>query len=118
GSTTTIGTWTPSGAGATFTVTVNGVTTVNTTVPATAALGRLVAYGNLGDDNISLVKNGSKMLAVPAYLFGDGGNDSLEAAGSSGNNFLVGGTGNDKLFGGARPGIFVGRGAAGPLTGR
>jgi hypothetical protein len=108
GVTTTIGTWTPSGGGATFTVTVNGVQTVNTPVASPATLGRVVAYGNLGDDKISVVKNGNKMLAVPAYFFGDGGIDSLDASGSSGNNVLVGGTGNDKLFGGSGRDILVG----------
>jgi hypothetical protein len=108
GGTTTIGTWTPSGSAATFTVTVNGVTTVNTSVPATATLGRLVAYGNAGDDNISVVKNGNKMLAVPAYLFGGDGNDTLDVSGSSGNNVLVGGAGNDKLFGGSGRDILIG----------
>jgi len=115
GGTTTIGTWTPSGSGATFTVTVNGVTTVNTTVPATATLGRVVAYGNLGDDNISVAKNGNKMFTVSAYLFGDGGNDTLDVSGSSGNNILVGAAGNDKLSGGSGRDILIGGGGTDTL---
>src|SRR5207302_8408830 len=98
---TTIGTFTPNGSGAQFTVTVNGVTTVNTVVGAPATLGRLIAYGNAGDDNISVVKSGSNLLGVAAYLFGGDGNDNLRAGGRNANSVLVGGAGSDKLFGGA-----------------
>jgi Ca2+-binding RTX toxin-like protein len=48
------------------------------------------------------------MLAVPAYIFGDGGNDNLDAGGSNANNVVVGGSGNDKLFGGAGRDILIG----------
>jgi hypothetical protein len=108
GGTTTIGTFTPSGSGATFTVTVNGLLMVNTTVSAPATLGRLVAYGNAGDDRISVAKNGNKMLAVSAYLFADGGNDTLDVSGSAGNNVLVGSAGNDTLSGGGGRDILIG----------
>jgi len=91
------------------------VTTVNTTVPATATLGRVVAYGNLGDDNISVAKNGNKMFTVSAYLFGDGGNDTLDVSGSSGNNILVGAAGNDKLSGGSGRDILIGGGGTDTL---
>src|SRR5207248_1110739 len=90
--------YTPSGSGATFTVTVNGVTTVNTSVAAPATLGRLIAYGNAGDDDISVVKSGPTLLAVPAYLFGDAGNDNLDAGGRTASNDLVGGAGLDWFF--------------------
>src|SRR5262249_9477206 len=63
--------------------------------------GHLVVYGQAGDDTIKLQPatiNGKTMyVTAPALLFGDGGNDTLNTAGSSGNNVLEGGAGDDAL---------------------
>jgi len=40
-------------------------------------------------------------LAVPAFLFGGDGNDTLDAGGGTANNVLVGGAGADVLTGGS-----------------
>jgi len=106
GGTTTVGTFTSSGSGGP----VHGdrQRRDNRQYHRSTGLGRLVAYGNGGDDDISVVKSGSTFLAVPAYLFGGDGNDNLDAGGSTANNVVVGGTGSDKLFGGSGRDILIG----------
>jgi len=59
---------------------------------AAASIGHIVAYGQAGDDTISL--NGT---SIPATVFGGDGNDTL--IGSTGNDWLFGENGNDRLLG-------------------
>ena len=56
---TTVGTFTPTGSSAQFTVTFNGAAVQSLTVPAPASLARVIAYGQAGDDNVSVTRNGS-----------------------------------------------------------
>jgi hypothetical protein len=109
GTDVTVGTFTPSaGGGSQFTVTFNGATILSQTVPAPVTLVRVAAYGQAGDDSISVNSGPSGMFAVSAYLFGGDGDDTLDARGSIANNVLVGGAGNDKLWGGAGRDILIG----------
>ena len=56
--------------------------------------GRLIAYGQDGNDDIQV----SGGIMLPAWLYGDAGNDRLK--GGAGNDVLIGGTGDDLLVGG------------------
>jgi hypothetical protein len=74
--------------------------------------GYIVVYGQAGDDTIKLqaaVINGTTVyVTAPAFLFGDAGNDTLDASGSSANNVLVGGAGNDVLQAGGGRDLLIG----------
>lgn len=58
-----------------------------------SATERAVVYGQAGNDNLQA----HKKLALPVWLFGEGGNDTLK--GGAKHDVLLGGPGNDKLFG-------------------
>ena len=60
--------------------------------------GRLLAFGQAGDDIIQLAGG----LGLSAWLYGDAGNDRLKSG--AGDDVLLGGDGEDHLDGGARPG--------------
>jgi Ca2+-binding RTX toxin-like protein len=47
-------------------------------------------------------------VTAPAFLFGDDGNDTIDASGSSANNVLEGGAGNDMLRGGSGRDLLIG----------
>src|SRR5262249_24680266 len=47
-------------------------------------------------------------VTVPAALFGDAGNDTLDARGSTANNILIGGAGTDTLQGGSGRDLLIG----------
>ena len=64
--------------------------------------GRIVAYGQDGDDTI-VVGGG---ISRSAWLFGGAGNDRLK--GGAGNDVLVGGEGNDVLMGGDGRNLLIG----------
>ena len=74
--------------------------------------GHIVVYGQAGDDTIKLQTatiNGQTVYVTrPAFLFGDDGNDTLDASGSSANNVLQGGAGNDTLQAGSGRDLLVG----------
>jgi hypothetical protein len=74
--------------------------------------GHLIVYGQAGDDTLKLqpaVINGATVyVTAPALLFGDDGNDTLDASDSSANNVLEGGAGNDTLRGGSGRDLLVG----------
>jgi ELWxxDGT repeat protein/VCBS repeat-containing protein len=73
--------------------------------------GRLVVHGLAGNDDIQADGN----VAIPLWLYGDGGNDRLK--GGSGNNVLLGGDGDDLLVGGSNRDILIGGRGADRLVG-
>jgi Ca2+-binding RTX toxin-like protein len=71
-----------------------------------ATIGRLVVYGQAGNDDIHV----DGCISNPAWLFGDGGNDRLK--GGAGHDILLGGDGDDLLVAGNGRDLLVGgRGA-------
>jgi hypothetical protein len=74
--------------------------------------GRLVVYGQAGDDTIKLqtasISGVTTYVTAPAFLFGDDGDDTINTAGSSANNVLEGGAGNDTLQAGGGRDLLVG----------
>lgn len=64
--------------------------------------GRIVAYGQDGDDTIVVGSD----ITRSAWLFGGAGNDTLK--GGSGNDVLVGGDGNDTLIAGSGRDLLIG----------
>ncbi|MBI3409319.1 MAG: Ig-like domain repeat protein [Planctomycetes bacterium] len=96
----------------TLNVTVNGASLGNF-----HPTGHIIGYGQAGDDSISLMTNkvstgGGKPTTVyvtlPAALFGNDGNDTINGSGSKANNVLLGGAGADTLTGGAGRDIIIG----------
>jgi Ca2+-binding RTX toxin-like protein len=83
--------------------------------------GHLIVYGQAGDDTITLrtatVNGKTVSVSTPAFLFGDGGNDTLNAQGSTANNVLEGGAGNDTLQAGSGRDLLVGGTGADVLRG-
>jgi Ca2+-binding RTX toxin-like protein len=72
----------------------------------------IVAYGQAGDDIIELQK---AAISGPTYsitqlavLYGDDGNDTLDARNSGGSAILLGGAGNDTLYGGNSRDVLIG----------
>lgn len=75
---------------------------------------RLVAYGGDGNDVIQVAGS----INLSAWLYGDGGDDLLNAGNASpGGNLLFGGDGNDALQGGSGRDIMIGGQGADKLTG-
>jgi hemolysin type calcium-binding protein len=62
----------------------------------------IVVYGQAGDDKITV----ASQIDIPAYLFGDDGDDELNAGG--GPTTLVGGDGDDDLEGGDARNVLIG----------
>jgi hypothetical protein len=87
-----------------YTVVVNG-STIGTTYKPT---GHIIVYGGAGNDTITLARNGSNFVTIPAFLFGGDGDNTLDASGSTANNVLVGGSGNDALHDGSGFNILIG----------
>jgi hypothetical protein len=75
-----------------FTVRINGVSYDKYQVT-----GHVFVYTQGGNDTVTYQTQTSD---VPAFLFAGGGNDTLNATGSSANNVLVGGSGQDLLVSG------------------
>ena len=73
--------------------------------------GRLVAYGQAGDDFIQVAGG----LSLSAWLYGGDGNDQLHDGG--GNDVLLGGAGNDQLHGGQGLDLLLGGLGADDLVG-
>jgi uncharacterized delta-60 repeat protein len=80
-------------------VNVNGVN-----APLVATTGRVVVYGNDGNDLIQV----SSSVKVPVELYGGAGIDALK--GSSGNDIIIGGDGIDLLVGGSGRDLLIGDG--------
>jgi Ca2+-binding RTX toxin-like protein len=88
-------------------VTINGVAQ-GTFLPT----GHIIAYSQTGTDSVRLasarIRNRTTYITAPAMLFAGGGNDTLDASGSTAANVLEGGAGNDSLIGGRGPDLLVG----------
>src|SRR5262249_33558735 len=94
-------------AGGKVKVVVNGQNFGNFTVS-----GTVVVYGQAGDDPIQVLTSGGNSIQRPVQLFGDDGNDTLDARAAPQGAILVGGAGNDLLYGGSgRDLLFGGLGA-------
>src|SRR5262249_1691352 len=87
-------------------VTINGVSQ-----GVFAPTGRLLAFGQAGDDDIQV----SGSIGNAAWLYGDAGNDRLK--GGAGYNILQGGADNDVLLGGSSRNLLIGGLGADQLTG-
>jgi Ca2+-binding RTX toxin-like protein len=77
-------------SGANTTVTINAVL-----VGSFAPTGRIVVFGQAGNDNVTIAST----ITRNAWLYGDDDNDTLTAGG--GNDVLIGGAGTDSQVGGA-----------------
>jgi hypothetical protein len=90
----------------TLKVTLNGAMSV-----APLPTGRIIVIGGEGDDDIQIAGT----VGSPVWLYGDAGNDRLNA-GNSGS-LLIGGNGNDELLGGAGRDVMIGGNGADKLIG-
>ncbi|WP_392533892.1 DUF4347 domain-containing protein [Nostoc sp. C117] len=68
-----------------------------------STIGRIIIYGNAGDDTITV---NSDLGAINAVIFGDVGNDTIR--GGIGNNLIDGGNDNDTIYGGIDKDILLG----------
>ena len=73
--------------------------------------GRIIAYGLAGNDDIQVAGG----VTHQAWLYGDSGNDRLNAG--NGGSLLFGGDGNDQLIGGGGRDIMIGGNGADSLLG-
>jgi Ca2+-binding RTX toxin-like protein len=96
----------PGTTAGTLSVIFNGVSTV---VPRPS--GRIIISGGDGDDNLQIAGS----VGSPAWLYGDSGNDRLNAG--AGGSLLIGGAGNDQLLGGSGRDVMVGGSGADYLIG-
>jgi len=80
-----------------------------TNVPAT--VGRILVYGQAGNDYIQVGHN----VVTPAFLYAGNGNDTL--IGGGGPDVMVGGSGNDILVGGSSRNILIGGAGSDVLIG-
>jgi Ca2+-binding RTX toxin-like protein len=85
-------------------VVVNGATVGEFARTGSAGtIGRVIVYGNDGNDTITIYTD---LAALTAVLYGDAGNDTLR--GGNGTNVIDGGDGDDNLFGGAAADLMFG----------
>ena len=74
--------------------------------------GRIFVYGQAGVDTIRLamssIGGGTVPIAAPAMLFGEDGNDTIDATGSTASSILIGGNGNDTLTAGSGGSLLLG----------
>jgi Ca2+-binding RTX toxin-like protein len=74
--------------------------------------GHIIAYGQAGNDTFrettQRIRGRTVFISAPALFFAGGGNDTLDASGSTAGNVLVGGAGNDSLIGGQGRDILIG----------
>jgi autotransporter-associated beta strand protein len=96
----------PGSNSSTLKVTFNGV---STTIAKPS--GRIIVTGGNGDDNIQI----AGAIANPVWLYGDAGNDRLNAG--NGGSLLIGGDGNDQLLGGGGRDVMIGGEGADHLVG-
>lgn len=92
--------------GSNLQVMLNGA---KTDVPAT--VGRILVYGQAGNDYIQIGHN----VVAPAFLYAGNGNDTL--IGGGGPDVMVGGSGNNLLMGGFSRNILIGGSGSDVLIG-
>jgi Ca2+-binding RTX toxin-like protein len=80
-------------------------------VAAFAPIGRLVASGGPGNDDIQV----SGSISLSAWLYGEDGNDRLK--GGAGNDVLIGGAGDDLLVGQSGRDLLIGGTGADRIVG-
>ena len=90
----------PADAAGDINVNVNG-TSLGNFKPS----GRILVYGQAGNDVIQLASQKTKgttyYITAPALIYGGGtGNEDLSAAGSTANNVIIGGGGKNQITGG------------------
>jgi Ca2+-binding RTX toxin-like protein len=93
-------------------VRVNGVDEGTFNDPA---ILRVVAFADEGNDIVTADSIGTPLLEVPAYLYGQGGNDIVRGADDS--DVLLGGTGNDIVMGNRGRDLLIGGDGADLLIG-
>jgi uncharacterized delta-60 repeat protein len=96
----------PGSNSSTLKVKINGVSTV-----VAKPSGRIIVTGGAGDDEIHF----AGAIANPGWLYGDAGNDKLNAG--NGGSLLIGGDGNDDLKGGNGRDIMIGGQGADKILG-
>jgi Ca2+-binding RTX toxin-like protein len=96
----------PGSSSSTLKITFNGVSTV-----VAKPTGRIIVTGGAGDDNIQI----AGAVSNPAWLYGDAGNDRLNAG--NGGSLEIGGDGNDQLLGGGGRDVMIGGNDADSLIG-
>jgi hypothetical protein len=105
------------------TTTVNAVkVTINGAVQGTfTPAGQVIVHAQDGGDAVTFAsvkqQGTSYNVRQPLLLFGDAGNDTLDARNATGAAVLVGGAGNDKLFGSRGRTILVGGAGADDVRG-
>jgi hypothetical protein len=92
------------GAGNGVTISYNDIALGTMAPSGSLPFAHLIVSGSTGANVIRLTGG----LAVPAILLGGGGNDTLDATGSTAANVLVGGAGNDTLLGGSGNDVLIG----------
>jgi Ca2+-binding RTX toxin-like protein len=96
----------PVGNDGTIAVTLNGVV-----LGSYQPTGRLIAFGQGGDDDIGVAGS----ISLQAWLYGGAGNDLLKGGG--GVSLLMGGAGDDTLIGGSGRSVLIGGLGADRLVG-
>jgi Ca2+-binding RTX toxin-like protein len=96
----------PAGPGSLVQVTLNGVSQ-----GIFAPTGRIIAYGQAGDDDIQV----AGAINLPSWLYGGDGNDRLK--GGAGSNVLMGEAGDDLLVGGSARDVLIGGSGADRIVG-
>jgi Ca2+-binding RTX toxin-like protein len=95
----------PSNTAGSYDVTLNGQ------LLGSYAVTRIIVHGEAGNDTIQV----SGSVATPVWLFGDSGNDHLNAG--NGGSVIVGGSGDDEILGGAGRDVLIGGLGADHLVG-
>lgn len=101
------------GTGNSIALSINGTAVGTIAAPGGVAFAHLLVYGYGGNDTLRLTGG----VAVPAFLFGGDGNDTLDAGGSTANNVLIGNAGADSLVGGNGRELLIGGAGADTLKG-
>src|SRR5439155_2747092 len=101
------------GTGNGVALSINGTSVGTFAAPGGVAFAHVLVYGYGGNDTARLTGG----LTVPAFLFGGDGNDTLDAAGSTANNVLLGEAGADALTGGSGRDLLIGGAGADTLRG-